>query len=202
MAVTMGTDPHVTSKDDPAPRGRPRDLAIDATVLEATVQVLEELGYAGTTVQEVSRRTGVHPPAIYRRWPSRLALIEDAAFSNLTDITFTPTGQLRNDLRRFLREYERNLATPAARVAMPGLLSAYLQDEPASTARWTHLSVRPQFFAILAAAGDEVDPEIEPDEVFDLVLGAVLARTLVSIVSSRRRWLDATTDMIMKVLGP
>ena len=192
----------VSSLDDPTPRGRPRDPAIDAAVLAATVQALEELGFAGTTVQEVSRRTGVHPPAIYRRWPSRLALIEDAAFSTLTDITFTPTGQLRADLRRFLGEYERNLGAPAARAAMPGLLAAYQEDEPGTTERWTRLSVRPQFFAILAATGDDVDPAIDPDEVFDLVLGAVLARTLVPTVSSRRRWLDTTTDMIMKVIGP
>lgn len=183
-----------------APRGRPRDPAIDAAVLDVTRQLLEERGFAGTTVQEIAKRAGVHPPGIYRRWPSRLALIEDAAFSTLTDIDFAPSGDLRADLRRFLQEYERNLGSPSARAAIPGLLAAYQHDEPAPPAQWMHLTVRPQFYEILRAAGDDVDPDLDPDQAFDLVLGAILARVLVPPVASRRRWLDATTDQVVKVV--
>jgi AcrR family transcriptional regulator len=78
-------------------RGRPRNPEIDEVVLQTTRDLLGEAGYAGTTVQEISRRSGIHPPAIYRRWPSRRALIEDAAFSGLTEIRIDPTGDLRVD---------------------------------------------------------------------------------------------------------
>ena len=80
---------------EPSTRGRPRDPTIEPTVLDATRLLLSERGFAATTVQEISRRSGVHPPAIYRRWPTRLALIEDAAFSTLTSIDFPPVGDLR-----------------------------------------------------------------------------------------------------------
>jgi len=187
---------------EPVPRGRPRNPAIDAIVLETTRHLLGEAGFVATTVREISRRSGVHPPAIYRRWPSRLALIEDAAFSGLTKIAIKPTGDLRRDLRRFLRAYERSLDSPAARAAMPGLLGAYQHDVPPPAAQWHHLSVRPQFYEILRAAPDDVDPDLDVDEVFDLVEGAILARILVPAVAARRPRIDSTAELILRVLAP
>ena len=184
-----------------AVRGRPRNPEIDSVVLETTRQLLGEVGYAATTVQEISRRTGVHPPAIYRRWPSRIALIEDAAFSGLTEIVIEPTGDLRTDLRRFLHAYEASLATPSARAAMPGLLAEYQHTVPPVT-HWRHFSVRPQFFEILRAAPDDVDPDLDVDELFDLVEGAILARIIVPAVAARGRRIDGVVDMIMRILAP
>jgi AcrR family transcriptional regulator len=183
-------------------RGRPRDPQIDATVLATTRELLAEVGFAGTTVQEISRRSGVHPPAIYRRWPSRRALIEDAAFSGLTEIRVEPTGDLRADLTTFLRAYEHNLASPAARAAMPGLLDAYRAEVPLPAAHWLHLSVRPQFAAILAAAPAQVDPVLDTDEVFDLVQGVVLGRIFVPAIAEQRRSINRTVDLVMRILSP
>jgi AcrR family transcriptional regulator len=143
----------------------------------------------------------VHPPAIYRRWPSRLALIEDAAFSSLTEISVPPTGNLRGDLRRFLRAYERSLGAPAARAAMPGLMANYLHGRPPPAAQWLHLSVRPQFAAILRAAPDDVDPALDVDEVFDLIEGAVLARVIVPLVAARGSRIESMVELIVRMLA-
>jgi AcrR family transcriptional regulator len=185
-----------------ATRGRPRNPEIDAVVLETTRSLLGEAGFAATTVQEISRRSGVHPPAIYRRWPSRMALIEDAAFSGLTEIVIAPTGDLRADLRRFLRAYERSLAAPAARAAMPGLLAAYQHDVPPPEAHWRHLSVRPQFAEILQAAPHDVDPDLDVDELFDLIEGAVLARVIVPAVAARGARIDGLVELIVRMVAP
>ena len=183
-------------------RGRPRDPQIDATVLATTRELLGEVGFAGTTVQEISRRSGVHPPAIYRRWPSRRALIEEAAFSGLTEISVAPTGDLRADLTEFLEAYERSLAAPAARAAMPGLLATYQDEVPLPAAHWLHLSVRPQFAAILVAAPDDVDDTLDADEVFDLIQGAVLGRIFVPAIAAQRRSINQTVDMVIRILTP
>jgi hypothetical protein len=112
-----------------------------------------------------------------------------------------PTGDLRRDLRRFLRAYEGSLGTPAARAAIPGLLAGYLHDRPAPAARWHHLSVRPQFFAILRAAPDEVDPGLDVDEVFDLIEGAVLARVIVPLVAARGSRIESMVELIVRMLA-
>jgi len=183
-------------------RGRPRNPEIDEAVLETTRRLLGEVGYEGTTVQEISRRSGVHPPAIYRRWSSRHALIEDAAFSGLTEIRIHPTGDLRADLGAFLVAYERSLGAPAARAAMPGLMATYQHEVPLPAAHWLHLSVRPQFRAILDAAGDAVDPRLDADEVFDLMQGAVLGRIFVPAIAARGAGLDSMLEMVLRILTP
>lgn len=184
------------------PRGRPRDPAIDAMVLGSTRELLAEVGFTGTTVQAISRRSGVHPPAIYRRWPSRLALIEDAAFSGLTDLVIEPTGDLRADLGRFFSAWEQTFATPAARAAIPGLMNAYQHDAPQPPDEWVHFSVRPQFYAILQVAGVPDDPLIDVDEVFDLVHGAILGRVLVPMITARDTSIDRFVEMVVRILDP
>ena len=183
-------------------RGRPRNPEIDEIVLETTRTLLAEVGFVGTTVQEISRRSGIHPPAIYRRWPSRRALLEDAAFSGLTEIHVEPTGDLRADLARFLAAYEHNLAAPAARAVMPGLLATYQDEVPLPAAHWLHLSVRPQFAAILAAAPDDVDPDLDLDEVFDLIQGAILGRIFVPAIAARGTGIDSTVELVLRMLTP
>jgi AcrR family transcriptional regulator len=188
------------SSTEPRRRGRPRDPNIEPVVLETTRRLLGEAGFAETTIQEISRRSGVSAPAIYRRWPTRLALIEHAAFSGLTEITLEPTGDLRSDLRHLLRAWEDSFDTPASRAAMPGLLAAYQHDVPPPT-QWLHLSVRPQFYAIVEAAGCE--PGLDIDEIFDVVHGAILGRINIPLAAARRhRGIDSLVEMAARILTP
>jgi AcrR family transcriptional regulator len=55
--------------------GRPRDARVDAAVAEATRAVLAEHGFGGATVEAIAARAGVGKATIYRRWPSREALL-------------------------------------------------------------------------------------------------------------------------------
>lgn len=182
-------------------KGRPRDPAIDAAVVAATRELLEESGFAGTTVQEVSRRSGIHPPGIYRRWPSRIALIEDAAFGDLATVSVEPTGDLTTDLRAFVSAYEASFDTPACRAAIPGLLAAYGARPEPSADMWVHLSVRPQFAAILAAS-DDVDPAMDPDAAFDVLLSLVLARLVIPPIANAKRPISHVVNVMVRVLRP
>ena len=65
--------------------GRPRDPQIDAAVLKATIEVLDESGYGGFTLEDVARRAGTTKPAIYRRWGNRQRLMLDALGKRLGD---------------------------------------------------------------------------------------------------------------------
>ena len=184
--------------------GRPRDASFDRRALEATRELLADRGFAATTVQAIAARSGVHASAIYRRWPSRLELIEDAVSPDLDVASRQPTGDLQRDLRRFARAYAAAFETPAARAAIPGLLAEY-QSSGRSCARqqWLHLSVRPQFVDILRAAPPgTVDPTVDHDDVFDMLLGAILARVLVPTVARRHRPIERTVELVLRMLDP
>jgi AcrR family transcriptional regulator len=188
----------------PRPVGRPRDATIDERVLDATRELLAEQGFDATVIQAICERSGVHASAIYRRWPSRTEIIEQAVFPGFASVTVRATGDLRRDVRRFIRVYVATLGAPAARAAMPGLLASYQSERRDDAAEaWLAVSARPQFWDIVRAAPPElVDPAVDPDDVFDMLLGAIIARLLVPTVIRRDRPIERLVDLTLRLLGP
>ena len=185
--------------------GRPRDTSIDTRVLEAARELLVEHGYEATTVQAIAERSAVHASAIYRRWPSRVEIIEQAVFPGFASISVRATGDLRRDLRRFIRTYVTTLGSPAARAAATWPTRQLSVRLVAAGMEETLLAVsaRPQFLDILRAApAGAVDPDVDPDDVFDMLLGAILARSLVPTVAQRQRPIERLVDLCLRLVQP
>jgi AcrR family transcriptional regulator len=186
-------------------RGRPRDEGIDRRVIEAACELLAESGFAETTIQAIARRAGVGPSAIYRRWPSRIELIEQAVFPAFDDLRVTPTGDIRVDLESYVTAIDRAYNAPAARAAIPGLLSAY-QSNPRAYRRDPFpvaASLRRDFRHMfeLAAAGT-VDPAVDPEDVLDLLIGSMLYRTFQLPFTARAGHADQTVELLHRAIRP
>ena len=183
--------------------GRPRDDSIDELALATALELLGEVGFEGTTIQAVAARSGLHASALYRRWGSRIELIEDALSPVIALRGPEPSGDLRRDLRRLVRAYVSAWSTPATRAAMPGLLAHYQSVGSRGADEWLPISVRPQFIDILRAAPPgAVDPRVDPDDVFDVLLGAILARALVPTVADRSRPVERLVDLVVRMVEP
>jgi AcrR family transcriptional regulator len=184
--------------------GRPRDPTIDGKVLDATRELLVDKGLEAATVQAIAERSGVHASAIYRRWSSRLDIVEEAVFPGPTRVRVEPTGDLARDIRRFVRSYLAVFDAPAARSAIPGLLASYQSSGRSDVPeKWVAVSARPQFAEILRRSGPgSVDPGVDPEDVFDVVLGAMLARALVPTVAERRRPVERLVELTLRMLRP
>jgi AcrR family transcriptional regulator len=183
--------------------GRPRDPSIDERALAATRELLVGQGFDATTIQAVAERSGVHASAIYRRWPSRIELIEEATFPGLSPLSVRPTGDLRRDVRRFVRAYIAVFSAPAARAAAAGLLAhRQTSTRPRPPELDLRVSARPQFQDILRAAPPgTIDPDVDPDDVFDMLLGAVLTRTFLP-APVRQRPVERSVEMVLRLLRP
>lgn len=107
--------------------GRPRSPQLDATLTEATAQLLAEVGYAATTVNAIAARSGVPKSSLYRRWSSKAELIF-AAVVHGADITVPDTGTLEGDLLELAERIFAALDNPPARAALPGLLADLMTD--------------------------------------------------------------------------
>ncbi|MGY0234712.1 TetR/AcrR family transcriptional regulator [Longispora urticae] len=83
-----------------APRGRPRDPEVAERVRRAAAELLFEVGFEGTTVDEVAKRAGVAKATLYRRWASKDELVLEA-FASLIDyrVPLPDTGHIATDLR-------------------------------------------------------------------------------------------------------
>ena len=92
-----------THRQNGAQRGRPRDPQIDAALQAATIDALDEVGYARLMLEDVARRAGTTKPALYRRWSSRQRLVLAALAPRLGEIRAPDTGCTLCDLDECLK---------------------------------------------------------------------------------------------------
>ena len=169
------------SEARPGP-GRPRDRQLDEQVLRATQELLVEQGFQATTIQGVARRAGVVATSIYRRWPNKIPLVEDAIFALDTGVVPQPTGDIRADLLAWTELFFAAATHPAARSGIPGLLSAYHDDEQ-SYRRLRERGEGPARVALRATIdaaieSGQVPPGCDSDLIFEFLRGATLLRAL------------------------
>jgi AcrR family transcriptional regulator len=103
--------------------GRPRDRQIDAAVLDATLGVLDEVGYGRLALEEVARRAGTTKPAIYRRWSPRQRLVLAALTRRLGEARAPDTGCTLCDLDECLKVF-----VAAFRRMPPGVIGSLFAD--------------------------------------------------------------------------
>lgn len=100
--------------------GRPRSEEAHQAILDATLELLVEVGFSALTVEGVASRAGVGKATIYRRWPSKLPLVVEA-FGQLPGFEPIDSGSVAEDLKQMLRSYIQVFnSTPLASV-LPSL---------------------------------------------------------------------------------
>lgn len=108
----------------PRRRGRPLDPGVGQAVLTATLQLLTEHGYEGVRVADVAEQAGAGLGALYRRWPTKRALVLAALRSLAVDESPAPTGDPRSDVLAALDEIATVISSPAANMMLNMLVSA------------------------------------------------------------------------------
>jgi AcrR family transcriptional regulator len=82
--------------------GRKRDETRDAAILDATIDILVEVGFEKMTVDMVAARARAGKGAVYRRWPSKTGMVLDAITRMKLDQAnpdhLSDTGSLRGDM--------------------------------------------------------------------------------------------------------
>ncbi|TQF75133.1 TetR/AcrR family transcriptional regulator [Rhodococcus spelaei] len=187
--------------------GRPRDPQVDRAVLEATVDLLVEAGYQKTTIQAIARRAQVSAPAIYRRWATREMIIEDAIFGlQRGEVPLPPaTDDLRADLLAWIHKFLDRTAHPAARSAIPGLLSAYHHHDGVHEriVQRAEIPVRAalveRILQAVPTAG--ANAETTAETVFDILLSATMIRGLAHGYEDADAWCERLADALDALIG-
>ncbi|MDF9816090.1 TetR/AcrR family transcriptional regulator [Streptomyces sp. SPB162] len=93
----MGTSQRIRSE---APvLQRRRGSVLERAILDAALDQLGAVGWGGMTMEGVAARAQTGKAAVYRRWPSKEALVADALRLGLPQIGAPPDlGTLREDL--------------------------------------------------------------------------------------------------------
>jgi AcrR family transcriptional regulator len=112
------------------PRSRRRGEALESAILRAAWEELTAVGYASLTMEGVAARAKTSKAVIYRRWPSRPALVLAAMRQQapLLSGEVPDTGELRGDVLALLRRISRRLGEVGQETIF-GLLADYFRDD-------------------------------------------------------------------------
>ncbi|MEV6301309.1 TetR/AcrR family transcriptional regulator [Actinoplanes sp. NPDC051861] len=91
----------------------PRSIQVIESVRAATLAELSRTGFAGLTIDAVAKAAGVSRPTIYRRWPSKAALLQAVVEPLLETYDADPdTGSVTGDLLALMMLIRENVARP------------------------------------------------------------------------------------------
>lgn len=121
--------------DDPVARrpGRPRDQRADRAIIDATLELFADEGYAALSIEAVAARAEVSKATIYRRWAGKRELVIDALATLNDDFPGIPDLESGQSARELLVVALRHMANRdadslAGRI-MPRMMS-YIQTQP------------------------------------------------------------------------
>jgi AcrR family transcriptional regulator len=188
-------------------RGRPRDARADRAILEATRELIAELGVNGFRTEDVAARAGVGKGAIYRRYRTKNELVT-AAIAALVDeeIAVPDTGSTRADLLILMREAVALYRGSAAGRLMPNLIGAIAQKpELARAVRDGFLASRRGALSKVLRRGVErgdLRPDLDLELALDVLGGPLFYRLLVTGGLLDEQLAEGVTDLILRGFAP
>ena len=152
---------------------------MEEAILTATLEILDESGFEGLTVEKVAARAGAAKTAVYRRWPSKIPLVVEALTRAQPDLPVPDTGDLRTDMIRIWESASSGGARYIERI-LP-VVTAYLNSNDELMAQVRDRYFRPRLEAMQAVvaratARGEVAPGADPELAFDLLFGPLVYR--------------------------
>lgn len=174
-------------------------------MVDAVETVYWSTGWAGFTVDAVARTAGVGREAIYRRWPTKIALLVGALERTTPLPGSIDTGSLRGDLaelaRQLLSTYRSRAGMVAIRVAVdarafPDLLEPLTHTISRSRFTTTRDIVR------RGVARGEVPTDTDITLLLEMLTGAVLSHVLFAHDHGREsadddRYVGVVVDMTL-----
>ena len=97
-------------------------------VLTTAFDLLSQSGIGGFSVDEVARRSGVAKTTIYRHWPSREALVLDAASRISAEQEVPDSGSLDDDVTAILLNLGHLLGTARWSSVVPSIVDVAERD--------------------------------------------------------------------------
>ena len=141
--------------------GRPRDPARDDAILSAALEGLAEVGYDRLSMDEIAARAHAGKGALYRRWPSKAALVVAAVMAwreQAAPVTIPDTGSLTGDIDAMIAAVpdfdeaaKRQMAASSALPARPAVTLSCAQRCQPTCSHGRGMPFAPYLTALLHA---------------------------------------------------
>jgi AcrR family transcriptional regulator len=178
-------------------RGQARTRAI----LDATIELLTEVGYDRMTMDTVALRAKASKATIYRHWPDKTALVLDALRGRSSLVPeLADTGSLRGDLELYVRESAAATAGIAGRLVV-GLLAVASRDSQLASllAQQFHYEQLPAITALIDRARErhEIRPNVDPLVISEALPGVLIMHLLVLALPADEPFIRRLVDEVL-----
>lgn len=189
--------------DTPHRRGADRTEVIMRTTLELG----QEIGYAKLSIEAVASRAGAGKHTIYRRWPSKGALLLDSLLSlHESDLDYPDTGDIVADLREQIRAAVDLIGRPPFGPLYQALVGE-AQYDPRVAAALNERFIAPQTdktVARLKKAQDQgqLGSGFDLDLAMAILSGPLYFRFLITQEPLTHEYVDRILDALFVGMGP
>ena len=176
------------NRPDPAARRRPHagrrrnELARQA-VLEAALRLLRQRGYPALSMEALARAAGVGKHTLYRWWPSKAAVVAEAAAARAAaEVEVPRTGAVASDLEAFLAATFRAADHPEIAPVLRTLAAEAQRDPGAAQILREFTAQRRRVLRELLERGmatGELRGDVDIDLLVDAAYGVFWYRFLV-----------------------
>ncbi|WP_329575943.1 TetR/AcrR family transcriptional regulator [Kitasatospora sp. NBC_01250] len=175
------------------PPGRPR-TGVDAEVFSATLSTVRELGYARATVERIAAAAGIAKTTVYRRWPSKGALIVDCLLDAFGPVPLKEGADQAELMESTIRWIAATIGEPGVGDAFAGVFSDAVSDPALREILSTRLQ-DPYRLALQDALDEPTDRVLF---FIDVVVGTLLHR----MGMTGAPMVDADVDALVAMVLP
>lgn len=169
----------MTAETPVRPPGRPRSAQADEAIVDATIALLHDEGFDRLSMDAVAARAGVGKATIYRRWPSKEALVIDAVARRSDPFPVEVAGTIHERVTAIL---EGILATSQTGVGklLPCMVGASVTN-PTLAAHYRKQIIEPRRARIAEILRDairygELRHDLDVDAAIDAIVGPLVYR--------------------------
>ncbi|WP_375499349.1 TetR/AcrR family transcriptional regulator [uncultured Nostoc sp.] len=157
--------------------GRPRSIHADQAIVQATLDLLAEVGYESMSIEAIASRAGVGKTTIYRRYTSKEELVADAIESLRDDLVIPDTGRFWGDMDILINNAAKKIDSPLGRQTLALIISTASKNPQFAEVYWTKYTKlrREAFSKVLerAKSRSEIHKDADVDLIIDLVSGSL-----------------------------
>ena len=178
---------------------------VSLAIQHATLKELARAGYRGMSMESVARRAGVGKAALYRRWPSKRAMIVALIADWGAEAAETPdTGALEGDIKLFLTATLKWFADPLNSGIFLALLAEAKRDPKLKAMLYSGLRERRQAAAekILqrGITRGELSGDVDVQLALDLMAAPLFWRAVVTQGDTSGPYIRTMTSAFLRAI--
>lgn len=172
------------TRQEGSPRGRPRSEAVERSIIEGAIKLLEDgVPLGEISIERLARTAGVGKATIYRRWSGKEELFVDVMRATEPPDAELPGTSMRDDLIALLEPLrQRGLASRSS--ALLHNVYAQIKSSPKIWAAYQAIVIEPRrltTFEVLRRGqrDGELRDDVDIEVINDLFVGPMLVRAVM-----------------------